>query len=286
MTPEAQKNLDFLKSSFEKVGFGTIYHKELEDGIRAGKPTVPFTEVEHPVSQKETMSYVPTVSEKEDRPGFYIFTDFKATKSVEGAPDVSITVPHFKMTGMTVEQSRTVLNGGTVLHTEGEDGNKAAKYYFTAIDTSKPVKEGENAELIRIPAKNFDLARLLSKEEIIGKQEEKELTMNKIQNGLRPAVTFRQRENGVVQYPKGTLQLAIVKNKATGAYDMALNVYDPNGKLIRNHAQQQKEEKAIETGLRMKTAKKPEWITSSALQMAAGPAGGQQTSKSRTQTPR
>lgn len=274
MTQDAQRNLEYLQSSLERAGFSNLYHKAVEEGIREGASPIPLNFVDLKISEKEKMSFRPTIVEKADNPGFYIFTDFLAVKSVEGSPDVSIKVPHFKMSGLTVVQAQTVLNGGVVLHAEGEDANKVAKMFYTGIDSKKPVQDGEPTGLIRVQAKHYDLAKLLSRQRILGKDTERSLTFEKIQNGLKANVTLRVVENGFDSYPKATMRLALEEGKEPGKYDLVLQVDDPSGKSIQRYKQEAKEAKVIETGLTMRQEKKPEPLPGSTLQMAAGAQGG------------
>jgi len=283
MTQELERNYEYLQKSLTRAGFGYLYNEQLKADMEAGKRGIDLPFTEQSLGAKDYILFRPTIVEKEDRPGFYIFTEISATKFVNERPEVSVAVPHFKMTGMTVAQITTVLNGGTVLHTEGEDAANKAKQYFSSIDLSKPVKIGENREIIRVPANKFDLPQLLSKERYMGKGDEKEQVLLNIQNGLKADVTL-QRPDEYGKYPKVTLQLALLENNEKNGYDLALKVLDRSGKELNIHRQEPKEDQGMKTTLRLQAAKKPDGLPDSTLMLTepGGAAGKQTPKKSKT----
>ncbi|HVU97758.1 MAG TPA: hypothetical protein VHE34_21185 [Puia sp.] len=276
MTQEMERNLDYLQNSLVRAGFGDIYHEQLKKDMAAGKPVIefPWSGPEQSPGAKDYILLRPNIVESEDRPGFYIFTGIAATKFINEKPEISVTIPHYKMTGMTAAQAVTVLSGGTVLHTEGEDSNKRAKQYFSAIDFKKPVKEGEQHALVRVAAKSFDLPRLLSNERYMGREEEKAEILLNVQNGLKADVTLQKTdEHG--RYPKVSLQLGLVENKTQDTYELALKVLDRSGNELRQHVQQPKAAVEMKTTLKLQTQKKPEGLPGSTLSLAgAGEPGG------------
>jgi len=257
MTQDMQKNIDYLKSSFERIGFGNIYHTALEEGIKASLPSVPFQEAIFDGPNNEQIRFKPTVVEAADRPGFYVFSGLTATKSVEGKPDQTISVNQFKMTGMNLEQAKAVLNGGTVYHTDGQDSSGVAKNYYSKIDFNQNLKEDGTLPIIRVAGKSFDFLALISKERIVASPDEKKDIIAKLQSGEKVQVTLRPENYTGGQYPRAVLQVDLVPGKKEGTIELGLKVSDITGKLIRQHGQEPKVAFDNRPTLRLRTAELP-----------------------------
>jgi hypothetical protein len=266
MTEEMQSNYEFLQSSLMKAGFSDFYNEKLKADMAAGKSVVDLPVAEHSLGGKDSILFRPQISEMENRPGFYIFTGIHAGLYEQDKLVASVTAPHFKMTGMTAAHIASVLTGGVVLHTEGQDRDGKVKQYFSGIDFTKPVKEGQDHELIRLPAKSFDLAKLASKEKYIGRDEEKAKVLADLQSGLRTEVSLLKKEGN--RYPSVYLQLAMVENKEKG-YDLALKVLDQEGTMLRVHPQNPKEVVEQKNTFKLQASQKQEVLPKASLQIAA-----------------
>lgn len=264
MTQEMERNLEYLQSSLLRVGFGEIYNAQLKADMAAGKAVIDLPYTEHSMGDKDYMLFRPRIVEKEDRPGFYIFPEIDASVYKNEKLVAAITVPHYKMTGMTVAQTASVLTGSVVMNSDGEDGNKKTKYYFSAIDFSKAVKEGQKHEVIRLPAKNHDLARLISKERFMGRDEEKAKVLNDLQSGLKTDVRLSQQDGG--KYPTVSLKLALVESKGENRYDLGLVVFDREGTFLRQHLQEPIVEQQ-KASLRLEVSKKKDGLPGATLSL-------------------
>jgi len=278
MTQDMQKNIDYLKSSFERIGFGDIYHTALEEGIKASLPSVPFQEAIFDGPNKEQIKFKPVVVEAADRPGFYVFSGLTATKSVEGKPDQTISVNQFKMTGMNLEQAKSVLNGGTVYHTDGQDSNGVAKNYYSKIDFSKQPKEDGTLPLIRVAGKSFDFLALISKERIVANPDEKKEIIAKLQSGEKVQVTLRPENYTGGQYPRAVLQVDLVPGKTEGTIELGLKVTDTSGKSLRVQKQEPKVAFDNQPKLRLRTVP----TLTGAPQVATAMANAGETTPQRT----
>jgi hypothetical protein len=260
-----ERNIEFLQNSLVKAGFGPIYNEQIKADIAAGKAVVELPYTEHALNEKDYVLFRPKVVEKEDRPGFYIFPEMDAMLYKSDKLVAAISVPHYKMTGMTAVQAANVLTGGVVLNTQGEDSDKKVKYYFSAIDFTKPVNEGQKHELVRLPAKEHDLTRLLSNERHTARPEEKDLILDKLQNGLKADTSVWSKELG--RSSRVVLQLAIVENKLDGKYDLSMKVWDREGILLREHIQKPEAKMEVRNDIKLHTSKKQEEMSKETLNL-------------------
>jgi hypothetical protein len=243
MTQEAEKNMTFTKDSSTYAGFGTEYHKPIEEGIRAGLKEIPLEPACKPYGESTLMVWQPKVTEQETRPGFYNFNGYQATLMREGMEPISQFIPNFKMTGMTAEQSQTALQGGTVLHADWDNKQNAKKFVFAKFGLSQPVAPGENYPVIRINARDLEIGRLYSKEDVVGNQQDKEKHLAQLQSGARFPVKVREQvQGGAPRYPTVWLELNILDDKT-----MAMRVTDAEGKVLREPTIQAKQQELNKT---------------------------------------
>lgn len=231
MTPEVEKNLKYNKDSFKNAGFGNSYDSAIEAGYREGKKEIALEPAKKAYGENSLMVWEPKMTEGKT-PGRYNFNGYQATLLQEGKEPVSQFIKNFKMTGLTLEQSAFHLVGATILHSDWDNKENERKMVFSRLDLSHPVAPGENHPVIVVNAKELEMGRLLSKEDIVASQDEKEKILAKLQTGEPIQVTTRVTvQGGAVQYPKAILQLHLVDDKS-----MAMRVMDTDGTFLRVQA--------------------------------------------------
>jgi len=254
MTAEVERNLNYTKDSSTNVGFGDTYHRAIEEGFKSGKKEILLPETFKAYGEAELMVWRPKVTEMETRPGFYNFNGFQATLMREGMDPVTQSIANFKMCGMTVEQSHFALQGGTVLHSEWDRKNEQKKFVYSRLDLSSPRPEGENYPIIRINAKDLDMSRLLSKEDLVANQKDKEELIANLQTGARIQVSVREKVNGALQFPKVYLQLNLLDDKTMG-----LSVTDAKGEELRVQRQEVRSKMSPTLGRRPDSVHDDSW---------------------------
>lgn len=241
MTLDEEKNMTFTKDSTTYAGFATEYHKAIEEGIRSGVKEIPLEPSYKPYGETELMVWQLKVTEG-NQPGRYNFNGFQATLMQEGKDPITQFIPNFKMTGMKAEDSYAALKGSTVLHAEWDNNLKKRKYVFSKFDLSQPAAPGENYPVIRINANDVEIARLLSKEDIVGTTEDKTKYLANLQTGNKFPVKVRETVNGALRYPTVFLQLNLMD-----ANNMGMRVTNAEGKVLRNHSVESKQQEMTQT---------------------------------------
>ena len=250
MTEEQQTAFDYVSSYFEWVGFGNVFHKQLEAGIKSGAEEIKFT----PASIKDgdtEIQFKPTVKEKDGEPGFYIFPEYSLTKLVKDKEVLSVDIPHYRKTGLKADEAIKVTNGITLFHSDGYEEN-SRRMGISALG-QKP-EEGTKYELVHSREKNFSLGKLLGKEDLRASQDEKNVFIKRLQKGEKVQVTLREKVGDTWQFPKVNLQLKLFLD-AEGNHKLDMNVSDQNGKKLRNHVQESKQakEQTKDLGLQLVT---------------------------------
>jgi hypothetical protein len=224
---ERQKNLSFLKDSVTEAGFGSQYHKVIEEGYKPGKGEIELKPFIVPLAENAGIVYQPRVTEGNDL-GRYNFNGYLATLYVEGKAPREQFFGSYMMAGMNIDQAKVALTGGTVLHTDWNKKAKTRKQVFARLDLSLPVEPGENHRVIRVDAKDIDLSRLLSKEDIYINQTDKEKLIANIQTGETFDVRVRETIDGKEKLTAVSLRLHLADEKT-----MTLVVSNSEGKVLR-----------------------------------------------------
>jgi hypothetical protein len=260
-----EKNLDYIKQSVSRAGFGGIFDQAIEAGIKTGAPQLDLPPATKTYSGGEMMEWVPKITENRNSPGFYNFNGYQASRITEGGEAHIQFVSIYKMSGMTIEQSRNALAGATVLHSEWNDKTEKRGFVYSRLDMSATPKAGENYPVISMDSNNIDLARLLSKEDIVGDTRQKEDLLNRLQSGERVQVTIKEKRVGEENptYPKVFLQLNL-----TNSTTMGLRVTDSDNRLLRTPELKGKD-LSVTVGLTLKGDHQPE-IPKGVLKMLSG----------------
>ena len=221
------KNLNFTLDSLTEAGFGTQYHKVVQDGYKSGKSEIELKPFIVPLAENAGVRFQPKVTEGNDQ-GRYNFNGYLATLYVEGKAPKEQFFGSYMMTGINIDQAKIALTGGTVLHTDWDKNEKTRKQVFSRIDFDLAVDPGENHRIVRVNAKNIDLTRLLSQEDIYMRQADKEKLIAKIQTGEIYDVRIRETIDGKEKLTPVSLRLHLADEKT-----MQMVVMNMEGKVLR-----------------------------------------------------
>jgi len=229
MTQDAQGNLKYVQDSLLYVGFDTLYHQAVKEGIEAGDKEISL-KTSRMLYGGDQLFLQPKVTEMDTRPGFYNLNGFRATLLREGETEpITQFFPNFKMAGMTIDQAHAALEGGTVLVSEYNNKAGEKRFAFMKLDMSQPVGLDENYPVIRMAQNDIDFARLLSKAQIVGSQANKEKYTRLLQAGERFQVKVAEPvQNGSVKYPLVFLHLDLMDPTT-----LAIRVTNADGLEIR-----------------------------------------------------
>lgn len=226
-----QTTIEFMQDSARLAGFNNDYNKLIEDGIKAGKPTIDLPHATKPYPDGSFMLWQPKLVEQEKNPGRYNF-GYTATLAQGDKEPVQQYFPSFKKTGATLEQSKMLLQGATVLVTDWDNKKNAKRTVFAKLDLSNHPKPGENHSVQRINSADLDIGILYSKEKIVAKPEEKDRHLKDLQQGRMIDVTIRDNSTGQPLFIPISLQFNLTNEG--NVPKLAMNVMDADGVLLRS----------------------------------------------------
>lgn len=226
-----QTTIEFMQDSARLAGFGNGYNKMIEDGIKAGQPTIELPHASKNYPDGSVMLWQPKLTEQEKNPGRYNF-GYTATLAHGDKEPVQQYFPSFKKTGATLEQSKMLLQGATVLVTDWDNKKNAKRTVFAKLDLSTHPKPGENHSVQRINGADLDIGILYSKEKIVSKQDEKDRHLRELQQGQKIDVTIKDNSTGQPLFIPASLQFNLINEG--NVPKLAMNVIDADGVILRS----------------------------------------------------
>jgi len=230
MTAIEEKNLKMMKDSMNLAGFGGMYDKVIEDGIMAGLKEIKFDPAHKDYGGGQVMVWEPKMTEGKT-PGLYNFNGFQATLFKDQKMVDSQFISNIMTKGMTLENSYTALNGGTVLHSDWDIERKEKRMVFTRLDLSQTTPKGQHPT-VRVNAERVNLSALMSHENIVGNTTQIEKLMKELQTGKPVAAQVREKVEGQDRQAWVYLLLDLRTTK-----EMTMQVIDPAGELKREHVE-------------------------------------------------
>jgi hypothetical protein len=232
MTPIQETNLKIMKDSMNLAGFEGMYDKAIDDGIMRGDREIKFEPPAHKdYGEGQIVVWQPKMAEGKT-PGLYNFNGYQATL-FQGEKEVaSQFITNFKTKGMTLDQSYTALNGGTVLHSDWDTDKDQKRMVFTRLDLTTTNTTTGQHPIVRVNADRVNLGALLSNEGIVGNTSQKGNILADLQTGKPVYVQVREKVEGQDRTVPAFLLLNLQSTK-----EMTMLVIDPSGEKKREHVE-------------------------------------------------
>ena len=276
-----QTTIEFMQDSARLAGFGNGYNKMIEDGIKAGQPTIELPHASKNYPDGSVMLWQPKLTEQEKNPGRYNF-GYTATLAQGEKEPVQQYFPSFKKTGANLEQSKLLLQGATVLITDWDNKKNAKRTVFAKLDLSTHPKPGENHSVQRINSADLDIGILYSKESVVAKPEEKDRHLRDLQQGRMIDVTIRDNSTGKPLFIPASLQFNLTNEG--NVPKLAMNVIDADGVLLRAPSIEANQTQIQTKGLVVGQTENAQ-LPDSLLKLLGKQPGGEETQKEKQKTP-
>ncbi|GGB26192.1 hypothetical protein GCM10011511_57710 [Puia dinghuensis] len=220
-----------MLDSVNLAGFEGMYDNVIKAGIMRGDREITFDPPAHKkYGEGEIMVWEPKMAEGKT-PGLYNFNGYIA-RLFHGDEEVaSQFITNFKTKGMTLDQSYTALNGGTVLHSDWDTDKDVKRMVFTRLDLSQTKPDGQHP-IIRVNAERVNLGALISNEDIVGNSAQKERYLADLQTGKPIYLQVREKVEGETRQAPVFLMLDLKTTK-----EMTMFVIDPTGEKKREHVE-------------------------------------------------
>jgi len=234
------------------AGFNGIYDEVVNAGIAANLPEIHFDPARKPYEDGRMMVYEPKVREGQTQ-GFYNFTGFQATLLENGEVLDRQFIYNIMTKGMTLDNSYTALNGGTVLHSDWNNDTRKPRMVFTRFDLDpKRISPKGQHPIVRVDATRVNMSALMGQESIVGNTAMLEKYLKELQTGNPVYAQVREKVNGEDQQNYYWLMLNLKSTK-----EMAMDVISPEtGKVVRQRIEPVRQREIAKTeGLVLDTDK-------------------------------
>ena len=185
-------NIKFIGDTFINLKMGTVFHERLPEVLAENKSEATMAARFNMNEETgEKMLVRPKLLQSET--GSYYLKGYEATLSRPDIPkeaEKTQFINVYKMKGFDIDQTRQLLDGGSVLNTVVEKGETRTRY--TALNFEEKTKTG-NYRKINVPKDQIDMIKLLGngRLDVIGTPAEKEKMIQQLETGATVTVNSR-----------------------------------------------------------------------------------------------
>jgi hypothetical protein len=242
MTQEMLRNIETVQKAVKNHGLGSQYDQTIHDGIAKGLKEIPLEPLAKQYGDNEWMQWEPRVAEGSK--GRHYFQGFQASLIINDELIATNYYGNYRMAGMTTEQSRMHLHGGTVLHKEYLDSKEAITQVYSKAQFPEKaemkegsqehpqlLKKGEKLPNLTVPSDYVDFAQLVSTEEFIASPERKQKALQDLQEGkVVDVMIWHREENKKPEQRRVFMELSLDSKES-----MSLILSTPEGKFLRKN---------------------------------------------------